>query len=336
MKSSSTQPKKAKASNVGSSETDFAIQSRMACGARVLIAVALFWLPSSTVQGEVISPSVHWGALAYPDAAPLLSLDFTINRFTRFGEPGPYNSILETSGFNFATLSWTRYFQKIPDLSTNLTIGGGPTRDEPSKTIQDWGHHIVGGQEVPVGLKREANDFMIDASATKWWNIGAKRTLFAGFGASTGSLYHELFARAGMRRGLVPGLSFMRWSIMGRAGQLFGGSAFHQVAPQSYLGQASIAVGNYDETNHPVWWEIEAGWTIDSGLFVGGTGNTLEEHFGAVTLRLGGITLETWNDSFAPPKWGAKDNGPTYGGRVMINIIRIRDDIAYLAHKIKD
>ncbi len=294
---------------------------------RALLMAFLILPVALTVRAEVVAPSVHWGALAYPDAQPLLSADLTLNRFTRFGGSQPYNAILDTSGFNFITLSWTEHWQRFQGWSTNLTVGAGPTRDEPSRGIQNLIHDTLGYARVPVGRIRETNDFMIDGSATKWWDVFGPNTLFAGAGGSSGSLYHELFARAGLRRvAPIPGLDFFRVSAMGRASQLFGGSAFQQVAPQSYLGQASIAIGSYTATNE-VRYELEWGFSIDSGLFVNTRGSTLEERFGTFALRFPWFTFEMWNDSWAPPKWGEKDNGPTGGGRLMFDVIRTTEGL---------
>jgi hypothetical protein len=291
------------------------------------ILVSLFW--PLVALAEPVSPSVHWGALAYPDTQQTLTADFTVNYFTQFSgrgvAGGSYNPVQETIGLNFATLSWTEHWKGLQGWSTNLTVGAGPTREEPGRSIQNGIHDTFDFARVPVGKVRETTDFMIDGSVTKWADLlGAKKTGFAGVGVSSGSVYHEVFGRLGVRRAfLIPGVSFIRWSAMGRVSQLWDGAVFRQVAPQSYLGQLSLALGDYTESNQPGFFELEVGITIDSGLFVGFGGNTLEEKFVAFAIRFPWLTFEMWNDSWAPPKYGDKDNGPTGGGRLMLDLLRI-------------
>jgi hypothetical protein len=145
---------------------------------------------------------------------------------------------------------------------------------------------------------------------------------------SSGSISHEGFARVGVRqwRALeVPssrGPIRLSLSAMGRYGQLGSGSAF-QVPPQAYLGQASFAVGWYNLRDQPNL-EFEGGLTFDSGLFVGFHGEHLEEHFGVFAVRFWpGFAFSMWNDSWAPPRGGSKDNGPTGGGMLMMDVYRI-------------
>jgi hypothetical protein len=274
---------------------------------------------TETVQAESSAPSVHWGALAYPDQYRTLDAGAIFNRFTEFSARSRYSStIRETMGFNFATLSWTERFS---DWGTNLTVGAGPTRDEPTHAFQNgFIHRAFGFSPVPVGAVREATDFMIDGSLTRWAQLfGQHDSGFAGLGVSSGSLYHEGFARLGARR-LSFGLPFARLSAMGRYSQLYHSSAFNQVAGQSYLGQASLGFANYTgygEGERPRW-ELELGVTWDSGLFVDFQGHAQREFFGTVALRFPYGVFETWNDAI-----NFKDSGPTFGARLMFDILAL-------------
>ncbi|MEW6543494.1 MAG: hypothetical protein AB1411_07775 [Nitrospirota bacterium] len=64
---------------------------------------------------ETLSPSVHWGAIAYPDRDDTLTAGLVLNRFTEFdGERHRYNStIKETMGFNMIALSWTEHLETV-------------------------------------------------------------------------------------------------------------------------------------------------------------------------------------------------------------------------------
>ncbi len=109
---------------------------------------------------------------------------------------------------------------------------------------------------------------------------------------------------------------------MGRYSRPYGGAAFqgfNAVAPQTYLGQASVSVGNYDKQNKPIW-EVEIALTVDSGLFVDFKGNSQEERFGSLLIRVPYVTFETWNDLI-----NSKDRGPTFGASLTLDLLQIRD-----------
>jgi len=293
-------------------------------------------------RSETVSPSVHWGAIAYPDRDDTLTAGLVLNRFTEFdGERHRYNStIKETMGFNMIALSWTEHWKRFEGWSTNLTFGIGPTGDQPTRFLQnDVIHKIRGFAPVPVDASRDQTDFMVDASLTRWANIlGTHKTGFFGIGGSTGSLYQEPWARIGVRRfslaesiatlsGSAPGgvfkaLEYVRFSAMGRYSRPYGGAAFqgfNAVAPQTYLGQASVSVGNYDKENKPIW-EVEIALTVDSGLFVDFKGNSQEERFGSLLIRVPYVTFETWNDLI-----NSKDRGPTFGASLTLDLLQLRD-----------
>src|SRR5579885_1621799 len=120
-------------------------------------------------MAESPAPSVHWGAISYPDQGRLLDTGLTLNRFTEFNSDRQrFNAIRESSGFNFATISWSEHYERWKDWSTNVTVGAGPTRDQPTNALQNQGvHRWLGFKPVPVAATREANDFTIDGSATR-------------------------------------------------------------------------------------------------------------------------------------------------------------------------
>ncbi len=293
-------------------------------------------------KGETPAPSIHWGALSYPDQAPQLSLGFSLFRFTEFnGEGERFNGIRETMGINFITLSWTEHFANtFENWSTNLTLGIGPTRNQPTEFLQnDLIHDGVWGiPTVPVEKKRNQTDFAISGSLTRWWGIaGQKRIVYLSGGGQTGSLFHELFARSGFRRwsplktieylngdkqGLIASVFRpLRFSGMVRASRIGTGAAFHDLAHASYAAQGSISYGWYDEQTLRPWFELELGATIDSGIFNGERGDSLEERFWTAALRAYPFTLETWNDQL-----NSKDFGPTYGGRLTMDLYFLLPD----------
>ena len=293
------------------------------CGPFLLCAFLV--CVARVAYAEPPAQSVHWGSIAFPDHDQSLTLSTTVvDRFTEFdGEGRRYNDIRETMGFNFFTASWTQPLARYSGWNFNVTAGGGPTRDGPSRFLQnDVVHKFRGLTPVPVGEKREANDFMLSSSLTRWFSfLGSQEAFFAGIGAAGGSLYYEPYAQAGFRRlallELLPLIGdYLRFSAMGRYGRPYSGAAFHQVAPQSYLGQASVGLGNYRCWEEQAPWEIELAVTFDSGLFVDHRGDSLEERFVSLALRYSALTFETWNDLV-----NQKDYGPTFGARVTFDVL---------------
>ncbi len=291
-----------------------------------LLLVIYFCAYAESALAEPPPQSVHWGAMAFPDHDPTLTLSTAVlDRFTQFDGAGKrYNDINQTMGFNFFALSWTKPLTQLPGWNLNLTAGGGPTRDGPSRFLQnDVVHKLRGFDPVPVGEKRDANDFMISSSLTRWFSLlGSTDSFFIGIGGAAGSLYYEPYAQTGFRRLAllpIPFVSdYLRFSGLARYGRPYSGAAFHQVAPQSYLAQVSASLGNYTKWKDSTPWEIEFALTIDSGLFVDHRGDSLEERFASLALRYSAFSFETWNDLV-----NQKDYGPTFGARFTIDLLYI-------------
>jgi len=139
---------------------------------------------------------------------------------------------------------------------------------------------------------------------------------FYGVGAAAGSLYYEPYAQIGFRRFSLPEFvpfvsDYVRFSALARYGRPFKGAAFREVADRSYIGQASIGIGNYRRCNCDTLWEIKVAMTVDSGLFVDNRGGSLEERYVSLALQYSAVTFETWNDLI-----NQKDYGPTFGARL--------------------
>ncbi|MFO0706418.1 MAG: hypothetical protein U0412_06155 [Nitrospira sp.] len=292
-------------------------------------------------SAENAAPSVHWGAIAFPDRDPTLQAGLTINRFTEFNPSrSRFNAVNDTAGFNFATISWTERIAALPGWNGNLTIGTGPTAETPSREIQNnFVHRAIGNGPVPADSTRQAVDGMVGGSLTRWLPLFSSRdTGFVGLGLDGGSLYQELYGRIGLRQfsvgefasWLLPDTDlswlhnasrFVRFSAMGRYSRIFGGSAYSSdvLTPQSYLGQVSVSFGDFVRTDGPLaGWEVEVALSYDSGLFASQDGRWILRRFGSVALRFPYGSLETWND------WvGSTDSGPTYGVSLMLNVRKL-------------
>ncbi len=110
---------------------------------------------SGASHAEMPAPSVHWGALAYPDQERTLETGVVFNRFTEFNSSGArYNSTIhDTIGLNLATLTWT---ERRRDWTTNVTIGAGPTTDQPRRFFQnDFIHNFFLHEPHVPSARRE-------------------------------------------------------------------------------------------------------------------------------------------------------------------------------------
>ena len=105
------------------------------------------------------------------------------------------------------------------------------------------------------------------------------------------------------------------FSGMVRASRIATGAAFEDLANVTYTAQGSISYGWYDPQSLRPMFEVEFGATIDSGIFNGKLGDSLEERFWTAAVRAHPFTFETWNDQL-----NSKDFGPTYGARLTIDL----------------
>jgi len=292
------------------------------------------WL--TPASAETPGPSVHWGSIAYPDQFNSLRVGGTFNRFTEFDGAGSryHSTINESFGLNFATVSWTQHWARLPGWSSNLTVGIGPTGTQPTEYLQNnVTHAVLGDAAVPVGKRRsDVTDGMADASLTRWISLVNRRPeLYVGGGVSLGTIYQEEFARIGLRRSSFDSFipywndtplhyltDYLRFSAMARYSQLQSGALIHQVKPYSFLYQVSVSIGPYGKSDGPPRWEIEYALTWDSGIFTDETGQSRKEFFWSVAARYAAVRLETWNDSLHH-----KDKGPTYGFTITVDLFRL-------------
>lgn len=300
----------------------------------------------SQAHAESVAPSAHWGALDYPDRDPTVIAGLTVNRFTEFkGSGARFNQISQTAGFNFATVSWTDGIKAFPGWKANLTVGAGPTGEEPSIYLQNGVvHRLLGTNPVPVDETRVGVDFMVGGSLTRWMRLFSERdTGFASLGIAGGSLYQEVYGRLGLRQislaeliapisqGKAPALltsasRFIRFSAMARYSRVYGGSAYPStvIANQTYLAQTSVSIADYEAPDgRPPRWELEFAATIDSGLFASPSGHGIERRFGSIAVHFPYGVLETWNDVL-----GRTDSGPTYGFRLMMDVLQLQSVFA--------
>lgn len=309
---------------------------------RLILVLVVVLYPITALRAENVAPGAHWGAIDFPDRDPTMIAGYTLNRFTEFNESrARFNAIRQSTGFNFASFSWTDRIKALPGWSGNLTVGAGPSGEHPGRDVQTGFHRWIGNNPVPVDQTRADGDFMLGGSLTRWSKLFSSRdTGFVSLGGVSGSLYHEVYGRVGLRQVSLAELMgwmlpdgepailrevsrFVRFSAMGRYSRLYGGSAYPSdvITSQSYLGQVSMSIADYG-TSEAVLprWEIEFAATIDSGLFASFNGHGIERRFGSIALHFPYGTVEAWDDVV-----GRTDSGPTFGFRLMLNMLQLQD-----------
>ncbi len=310
-----------------------------------LLNLLVLLCPLVPAHAENVAPSVHWGALDFPERERTMTAGLTINRFTEFDvHRNRFNAIMQSAGFNFATFSVTDRIPSFPAWSGNVTWGAGPTSEAPSRNLQSFVHHLSNQGMVPTDQVRDSTDFMIGGSVTRWSQLFSSRdTGFISIGVAGGSLYQEVYGRLGIREcsvadlaawafsgrtsGILKSISrYVRFSAMGRYSRPYGGSAYSSdvLANQSYLGQASVSLADFGESDGEApHWVLEVAVTYDSGLFAAPNTHRILRRFGSVSLRAPYGTLELFDDLV-----GGTDSGPTFGFGVMLNVLHLYPLIA--------
>lgn len=289
---------------------------------RLILALALAALPAFS---ETPSPSAHWGALAFPDAFTTLEAGVSFDRFTPADGLGvQYNStVTDALGFNILSASWARRWRDL--WMTSLTIGVSATHNQPTQFMQETLHSTLSFPTMPKFNGRAAVDCMVDGSITKWFSLLPDVNLFAGAGFSAGTIYNELFARAGVRRiPLTPSWYQSDWGTISLRGSFLARVSIHgdslvltKTARFGRIFQPSLSFGQYkintDGQSMPTW-EGEFALTWDSGIFANAQGVAHYGFFWSAAVIVGTFRVETWNDSigtsFISP---FTDYGPTFG-----------------------
>lgn len=230
---------------------------------------------TALLPAQAAVPDAHWGACIYPPSRVEARLSLAFNRFTEFSKTGDpnnpasprFNEIDETMGLNIATIGWTDEFEFLDRRWTRtFDLGGGPTRDQPTKFLQnEYVHHMLGQDRVPVGKERDATEFVGGAGARAWFGDrelhgGEERDPhhavltegYLGGGLAVSSLYHDTYLQLGgsmLFTDLIPEGPLHLWprshvelSASDRTSWLYASDAFAEVAHFANVAQAGIAV----------------------------------------------------------------------------------------------
>jgi len=300
--------------------------------------VRLIWsivFIAAAALGETPSPSTHWGALAFPDAFSALEAAISFDRFTPADGLGvQYNSIItDALGFNILSLSWAHRWRDL--WMTSVTMSVSATHNQPTQFMQEALHSTLSFPTLPTFNGRTAVDFMVDGSVTKWFSPLQSINLFTGAGFSAGTIYNELFVRAGVRRvPLTPSWHDSDWGSMSFRGSFLARVSLQgdslvltKTARLGRIFQPSLSFGQYklsvDGQSIPTW-EGEFALTWDSGIFANAQGVAHYGFFWSAAVVMGSFRVETWNDSigtsFISP---FTDYGPTFGIAFGVDVLAL-------------
>ena len=96
-------------------------------------------------------------------------------------------------------MSWTERLERFKGWNTNLTAGAGPTQDGFRRYLQnDVAHKLRGLTPAAVGTTRDATDFVISGTLTKWTGFLGSDDVFFRVGGAAGSLYYGPYTQAGV------------------------------------------------------------------------------------------------------------------------------------------
>lgn len=294
---------------------------------RSWVAVAVVAAPTGPLVGQVTNPGHHFGASSIPARGTDAYLGVSLDRFTPNGkpnDPGVYNAIERTMGFNFVGYTFASTSRRWPGTIYRGTAQLGWGHDQPTEWLQNTLHRLAGKLPVAsVDPRNGALDAALTGEVVRWFSAGGSAELFAGAAASVGTPYSEGWIQGGgvlRGRGRRPTVS-----AMVKVGVPFRGGAF----PDSTLAARYRMVEVAAELPLSAW--LGASWlpsffvsfVHDTGLFTDLAGSPIGERHGSFGLvaRDGSWRFEAWNEYF-----GGRftDKGPTGGGRLSFRVPRIR------------
>ena len=291
--------------------------------AAVLLAVTASLIPSAGVGQWLSSPSSHFGASTIPSDGVQSYVGVTVDRFTPTGkitEPGTYNAIDQTIGFNFLVYSVASRSTRWDGLIHRVTFQLGWGHDQPTSWIQHGLHHLA---NLPPVLSTNPRNHVLDAAlafeGVRWSAQAGRWPRFFGGGLAVGTPHSEVWVNAGLKGRFDD--DWPEVSVMARVGSPFLGGAF----PDSTLVPLYAAVEARADV--PVGRWIGVRWfptpfvavRQDSGFFLNVSGRRIPELHGSIGFsgRDESWRFEAWNEYFGGTP---KDIGPTGGGRLTFRV----------------
>lgn len=288
----------------------------------IVIVVALAFR-ASTAESQVTSLSGHFGALTIPARSAGSHAALSLNRFTPNGkpsDPGDYNAIKQTIGFNLFSYSVATASRRWPNLTRQVTLQAGWGHDQPTEWMQNTLHRVVGKEEVPsVDPRNHVVDAMIAGEIALWSAPDVSVGRFMAGGVSVGTPYSEGWIQAGATAHL--GQRGPEVLVTAKAGVPLMGGVF----PDSVLATAYGSFEARVEAPLSVWFGVSwlpspfLGIQHATGFFLTVDGDPIAERHGTYGLTDSGgrWRLEIWNEHFGGQ---VEDKGPTGGGRLVVRL----------------
>lgn len=289
----------------------------------LLLAAAICAVHSEALSGQLTSPSAHFGAPTLPLRDTGTYIGISLDRFTPNGkpdDPGAYNGVDRTIGFNFLSYSVASNSARWPNLTRRVTLQLGWGHDQPTEWIQNSLHWLARKPEIPsVNPRNNVLDAAFNAEVAHWTSPDGVIGRFIGGGVSVATPYSEAWLQVGVvsrfgRRG--PELAATL-----KAGAPFLGGVF----PDSTLAAAYATFEARFEVPLADWLGVAwlpspfVGFQHETGFFMDVAGNPIAERHGFYGLvgKDGWWRFEIWNEHF-----GGRviDKGPTGGGRLTIKV----------------
>lgn len=277
----------------------------------------------TVVSGQPALPSGHFGALTIPAREAETQIALTLDRFTPNGQPhdpGLYNEIERTIGFNLLSYSVATVVDRWPSMTRRFSLQLGWGHDQPTEWMQNALHRAIGKGEVPsIDPRNNALDAVATAELAIWAPPEEPVRQFLAGGVGVGTPYSEAWAQIGA----VSRLGNRGPEVLGsiKVGiPLFGG-----VFPSSAIADGYGSFEARIELPVADWFGVSwlpspfLGAQYTTGFFLSSAGDPIAERHGSygATAADGRWRIEFWNEHYGGL---VSDKGPTGGGRFMMRL----------------
>lgn len=297
------------------------ISSRIPALAGLFLLVA--GLAPSGLHGQPALPGGHFGALTIPAHEAGTHLALTLDRFTPNGQPddpGQYNDIDRTIGFNMLSYSVAATIDRWPGLTRRFTLQLGWGHDQPTEWMQNTLHRMIGKGEVPsIDPRNNALDAVATAELAMWAPVDAPVRQFLAAGIGAGTPYSEAWTQIGA----VGRLGSRGPELLGSI--KVGAPILGGVFPESTISDVYGSFEARIELPVAEWFDVSwlpspfLGAQYATGFFLSSAGDPIPERHGSygATAADGRWRLEFWNEHYGGL---VSDKGPTGGGRFMMRL----------------
>ena len=289
----------------------------------LLLAASILASYPVPLLGQHTSPSPHFGAPTLPLRGTSSYVGLSLDRFTPNGkpsDPGDYNGVDRTMGFNFLSYSVGSSSDRWPNLTRRVTLQLGWGHDQPTEWLQNSLHRLAGKENVQSVMPRNNTlDAALNVEVAHWAPQGARIGRFVAGGLSLGTPHSEAWIQVGALLRL--GRTGPELAAALKAGAPILGGAFPRSTLSATYGsfEARLAAPLADWLGVAWLPSPFVGFQHTTGFFVDPAGQPIAERHGSYGLvgKDDSWRLEIWNEHFGGR---VTDKGPTGGGRLMIRL----------------